>query len=449
MEVLVIGKQCINSLQNQIKPKPATKSCRLVKENVMNTGINFYHQIIEIESTEPQRIINKKKNSAFELKPDKRLLTDLSGNYGAFLIRSILHQLNVDESYVLKWRLENKYIQYVILNYYAPDCMPPTLPLSTILNQKGGIQRIRDLFSVGYFLKATLGDTSYFTKSWDKTGEFEQIALLRSVCTGQYENYMLQKKICIRSEFRVHTFSKDIIPGLSYVSHGNNQPYYHQGLNNFLNEILTKIPNSILGGTLIAWDICLTNDNHYYIIEANFTGFHPVYRKGFQTSGYVDDHKYGAIICAWLNIYFEENFGVYVDSIENSIFENYPFYRAFAFYMSILKNEHLNLARNNAKRMEYPLIIYLGEDINQLTINLIKHFLLVDFASKYYVIVRDLSFETVFQLFSYTRGRVLLYRESELFTNQQFDLIKQLSYERRKQIGCHHVLRKVKKGTII
>ncbi|MGY0034569.1 hypothetical protein [Pedobacter sp. NJ-S-72] len=275
----------------------------------MNTWIDLYDLIKEIETADPQLIRSKTENSAFELRPEEWLLNDLSGNYGALFIRAILYQLNIEESYVLKWRLENKYIQYAILHYYAPDCMPSTLPFSTLINQKDGIQRIRTLFSQGYFLKATLGDASYATQSWDKTADFELIALLPTVCTRQYENHMIQKKICIKTEFRVHTFSKDIIPGLSYVSHGGNQAPYHQGLNDFLNEILTKIHNSILSGTLIAWDIALTPENRYYVIEANFTGFHPEYRKGFQTSGYVDDHKYGPIICAWLNIYFENTLG--------------------------------------------------------------------------------------------------------------------------------------------
>jgi hypothetical protein len=447
MEVLAIGKQCTGN--PQIKPMPATKCCRHFKEIAMNIEIYLYDQIKQIESAEPQSIKSKTQNGSFEFRHEEWLLNDLSGNYGALFIRAILHQLNVSESYVLKWRLENKYIQYVILNYYIPDCMPSTIPLSSILYRKNGFKKIKDLFSQGYFLKATLGDASYATQSWDKTAEFERIALLPTVCTGQYENYMIQKKICIKTEFRVHTFSKDIIPGLSYVSHGENQAPYHQGLNDFLNEILTKIPNSILTGTLIAWDIALTPENHYYVIEANFTGFHPEYRRGFQTSGYVDDHKYGSIICAWLNLYFKEYFGVYVDSLEESLFMKDPFYRAFIFYKSIFKNKHLNLARNNAKRMEYPVITYLGEDSYQLIINLIKHLLLVDLASKYHVIVRDLCFEAVFKLFAYTRGRVLLHRESELFTNEQFDLIRQLNSERRKQIGCHHLLRKIKIGTII
>lgn len=410
---------------------------------------DLYDLIKEIEAAAPQNINSKWKKGGFRLRSDKSLLNDLSGNYGAFFVRAILHYLHVDESYVLKWRLENKYIQYEILNYYSPNCMPSTFPLSPALDQKAGIEKVRKLFSQGYFLKATLGDASYATQSWDKTGEFEQITLLSSVRTGQYENYMIQKKICIKTEFRVHTFSKDILPGLSYVSHGENEDHNHQGLENFLNDILEKLPDSILTGTLIAWDIAHTTENRYYVIEANFTGFHPEYRRGFQTTGYVDDHKYGSIICAWLNTYFEAYFGVHVNSIENSLLKSQPFYKALEFYMALFKRAHVDMFRNNAKQIKSPVIIYLGEDSNQLIINLIKHFLLVDFASTYHVIVQDACFIAVFRLFAFTKGQVILHRESELFTNEQFDLVRQRNCDKRKQICCYLVLRKFQNGIII
>lgn len=409
----------------------------------MNIGINLYNKIKEIENAAPQRIRSKTENTAFGLRPDKWLLNDLSGNYGAFFIRAILQQLEIDESFVLKWRLENKFQQYQILTYYAPYCMPSTLPLSIVLNEKDGIKKIRDLFSQGFFLKSTLGDNSYNTQSWDKTGEFEQIAVLPSVCTEQYENYMLQKKICIKTEFRVHTFSKDIIPGLSYVSHGENQTNYHQDLEGFLNDIIKKIPGSILSGTLIAWDIAFTPDNHYYIIEANFTGFHPEYRRGFQTTGYVDDYKYGPIICAWLNLYFKKKFRICIDAIEDSLFLNYPFYRAMAYYMSILKNEHFDLLENNRQKNAMPIILYLAYDTNMLVVYLIKHFLLVDFAKNIFVIVRDEYFLKMKDILgAHLQIQVLV--ESYLFTKDQYELIKQLGYDRRKQICCYHALRKLK-----
>lgn len=415
----------------------------------MKTKKDLKDQISEIENAAPQKIRIEKKNKSFELSLDKWLITNLSGNYGALFIRAILYQLNIDEFYVLKWRLENKYKQYEVLNFYIPNCMPSTIPFSSILYQKDGIKKISIFFSQGYFLKATLGDASGADQSWDKTNEFEQIASLSSVCTGQYENYMLQKKMHIKSEFRVHTFSKDIIPGLSYVTHGEKQNNYHMGIERFLSKILKKMPDSILIGTLIAWDIAFTTDNKYYIIETNFTGFHPEYRKGFQTSGYVDDHKYGPIICAWLNIYFKKYFGVYVDGVEENLFVNYPFYSAFLFYASIFKNKHINLVRNKTKQIPFSVIIYLGDDSNQLIMNLIKHFLLVDFATQYHVIVRDNAIQAVFRLFIYTRGLILLQAESDLFTNKQFELIKQLGYEKRKQTCCYHILRRLKDGIIL
>lgn len=201
-------------------------------------GIDLYDQIKEIENAEPQTFKSNTEDTAFELRPVGQLLNDLSGNYGALFVVAILRKLEIDESFVLQWRLENKFQQYQILNYYAPNCMPSTLPFSNFLNEKNGIKKIKELFSQGYFLKATLGDASYINQSWDKTGEFEQIAMLPSLNTGQYKNYMLQKKICIKTEFRVHTFSKNIIPGLSYISHGENQVHYHQDLEDFLNKIL-------------------------------------------------------------------------------------------------------------------------------------------------------------------------------------------------------------------
>lgn len=411
-------------------------------------NINIDDLIKEVEAAEPQKIICNAANRTFELKAEESLSNDLSGNYGALFIRSIFNQLNIDESFVLKWRLENKYIQYMILEHYAPNCMPSTLPLSSLLDKKDGIKKAKKLFSQGYFLKSTLGDASYITQTWDKTGDFDQIALLENVSNGKYENYMLQKKVSIKTEFRIHTFYKDIIPGLTYLSQGEKQNY-PRDLDEFLNDILTKIPNSILSGTLIAWDIALNVDNQYYIIEANFTGFHPEYRRGFQTTGYVDDHHYGSIICAWLNVYFEKYYGVYVDSVQENLFDNYPFYKAFVFYMTIFKKDHINLVRNTAKQVECTVIIYLNDDNNQLVINLIKHFSLVHFASKFHVIVRDSYYKAVFRIFAYILGQVVLHNERELFTQQQFDLIKHLGYDRRKQISCYHLLRMIKQGTII
>jgi hypothetical protein len=258
----------------------------------------------------------------------------------------------------------------------------------------------RDTISFFLLNPLFLGDASRVTNTWDKTAEFEAISKLPNTTNGEYESYMLQKKLPLKCEFRVHTFSKEIIPRLTYLMQGNRPNGNFSDAENFVNEVLQKLPGVILQGTLIAWDIALTDDDQYYIIEANFPGFHPEFRKGFQTSGFVDDHRYGAIICAWLNYYFYKTFGISVDAIEDSLFLNYLFYRSFIFYLSLFKKANIDLFIGHTNEVPFTFMIYLGEDTNILIVNLIKHFLLVDFKNLYCVIVRDEYFAKIRVLFT-------------------------------------------------
>lgn len=412
----------------------------------MNRGMVIYDQIKEIENAEPQRVRRKTENSAFELRLDDWLIDNLSGNYGALFIRAMLYWLDIDEFYVLKWRLENKYKQYQVLCYYYPHCVPKTFGLSSFLMQSNGVEKIKTLFQKGYFLKATLGDASYTTKSWDKTGRFDEILHEQGICSSVYEKYMIQERLQIKSEFRIHSFYRDIIPCLTYLTQGNSQ--YREGAEDFLNKVLNNLPDTILQGTLIGWDIAVTHNDLFYVIEANFTGYHPEYRKGFQTSGFFDDHQYGSIICAWLNVYFRKLYGVYADSVEQNLFAHYPFYRSFIYYMSILKEQHLALVRKRSKAVPLSFIIYLGEVTNTLMVYLIKHFLLVDFADKYIVIVRDENIGQVYNMFS-GNIRIQFYLETWLFNKDQYQVVKQLSYQRRKCMCCYQALRRNRSSTIL
>lgn len=409
----------------------------------MYDQVDLKDEIFEIEDSDLQKVKNGLGNQPFELKPYSWLLTNLSGNYGALFVRAILNELNINEHHVFKWRLENKFKQYQILNYYSPGCMPESLSFSKLLNGSNGLQKIKELFLEGFFLKATLGDASLFTKSWDKTAELDQILKRPDIGIGKYESYMLQKRLPLKCEFRIHTFSKDIIPCLSYIIQRKTPLNKRAGAETFLNGILQKLPNAIMQGTLIGWDIGYTDDDQYYIIEANFTGFHPEYRAGFQTTGLVDDHYYGAIICAWMNIYFRKNFGVYVDTVDDSLFLNYPFYKALIYYISIFKQDHINLFDHNKHQTSAPVIVYLGDVSNKLVFYLIQHFLLVDFAKMYYVIVRNRSHLQAVDSFGMNM-QVNIWTERELFTEDQYLLIDHLSYERRKQFCYLHARRRFK-----
>ena len=398
--------------------------------------------IADIESTEELEFNRPLQSYGVELIPYQFLVNDLSGNCGAFFVRFILFYLGIDENQVLRWRLENKFRQYQILNFYSPGCMPDTLGFFELLKQDKGVEKIRELFSKGYFLKAALGDASHVSKSWDKTKEFDDILSQYSSLNEPYEAYVVQKKLRLRREFRVHTFCKDVIPLLTYRIPNTQYFNYHRDAEEFVASVSNRLPNQITEGTLIAWDIGLTTNGQYFIIEANFTGFHPEYRRGFQTTGYVDNHQYGAVICAWLNSYFCERYGLFIETVDPILLANYPFYKAFLYYNAIFINNDYRKAIHKQQGILFSVILYLGDVSNILTLNLVNHFLSVDLADKYYIIVHPSSFDTTSSLFRRPHTNVI--SEAELFTPQQYDAVIHMGYERKKKISSYHLARKLK-----
>ncbi|WP_316751628.1 hypothetical protein [Pedobacter gandavensis] len=397
--------------------------------------------IVSIENSPPQAITKRSEADTFELWSDPAILEQLSGNIGAIFVRSLLNRLNVDEHHVFKWRLENKYRQYQILNHYVPDSVAESMGLSALLNTTDGVQKIRELCADGFFIKATLGHRTGENKNFDRTADLENIILSHQKESDQTEKWMVQKRLNLKEEFRLHTFSKKVIYGLTFIMKGEDSlkgAYAEE----FVKGILEKLPETISQGTLIGWDIGITDNNEYYVIETNVTGFHPEYARGFQTSGYFGDTEFGSIMCAWLNHYFSLNYQVSIDSVENSLLSSNPFYQEFMYYAALFKKEQLEFLRNQVKATNIAGILYLGEQINPLLTNLLTYFQIENFADTYYLIVNGKNAPMLRQFFS-GHADVMILTENDLFTADQYQLIEQLSYERRKKICSYRALRRI------
>ncbi|WP_158799930.1 hypothetical protein [Pedobacter sp. L105] len=391
--------------------------------------------IRDIDGFSLRAVKKNTESKTIELWADPLLLSNISGWFGALFIRAILRELNINEHHVFRWRLENKYIQYLVLNNYAPGCMPRTISLSKLLYSPNGVSKTRELFKKGFFLKKTLGYGSFTTHDFDKTAEFEDILSSHQETYFYNEKWILQKKLTLDTEFRVHTFNKDIIYGLTFKIQGLNS-IDNSDAEEFVKGVLEKLPDQILQGTLIGWDIGLTNNNKYYVIEANFTGFHPEFGYGFQTSGYVDDHLYGPIICAWLNSYFENKYRVSIASIENSLLSNFSFYKECQFYLSLFRNPDFDTIRNHIS-LPASVVLHLGDASNSRLITLITYFQLVNFVDKYYIIVQKEHFSKVNGLFK-DNHQIQILTDDIFFTPAQYQLIQHLGVERRKQICRYH-----------
>ena len=377
----------------------------------------------------------------FELKEDSDLSSDLSGGVGAFFVRSVIGHMQIDEHHIFQWHLQNKYMQYLVFNHYAEGCMPKTYSLSALINSSGGKTLVEELFQQHYFLKSTMGHGSGKNNNFDRTRDYEGILTSYSNKPDFDEEWILQKKLKLVGEYRIHTFSKDLINGLTFTISGESQSYVHA--EKFLKHFLAKVPASLFLGTLIGWDIGLDDNNHYHIIEANFTGFHPEYRRGFQTTGYVEDNSYGPICCALLNLYWKLHHGCFIDSISEGLLSIFKFYQDSLFYISLFKNTNSELLHCPTDNKLSSAIIYWGSHNNQRTTTLISYFRLANIAEKYFIIVeKGLEVEAYCTFTSLTNIQIIY--ERSLFTINQQVVIEKLSYLRKKVICCYHVIRAMK-----
>ena len=314
----------------------------------MKEPLGSKNLISDIAHSSGQYLHQYKIPQSFQLQPDIDLISNLSGNYGALFIRAILNKLGFDEDHLFKWRLEHKLNQYELLNYYSPGCMPETFSFANVFTENDGLEKVKLLLKEGFFIKASLGDASLATNSWDKTAELDDIIKIQQEILIAQQPYLLQKRLLLQSEYRVHTFCQEILPALTYVAQGNKMPGAKVDIENFVEQVMARLPSSITEGAFIAWDIGLCRNHDCFVIEANLTGNHPQYRAGFQTTGYVDNHKYGPIICAWLNKYFRINWGISVNSIEMDLYQKHPLYQFWTYYNSILTETHLGLYQSQA-----------------------------------------------------------------------------------------------------
>jgi hypothetical protein len=404
----------------------------------INFNSSFLEELVfNIENAEIYKIQPRLTKQMFELQSDPRLMDNLSGGKGTYIVRALLNYLGVYEHQILKWRLENKWVQYQLLNYYIPNVMAPTISLSVILNEDNGANKVKAMCANGYFLKYTLGDSSGRTNRFDRTAELDAVMNSYPNRYDNKEEWILQEKLDLNEEFRIHSFGRDLIYGLCFRINGHASD--GSAVQEFVKSILQRLPDGILQGSLIGWDIGITRDNHIYVIEANFTGFHQEYERGFQTSGYFGDGQYGPIICAWLNNYFKISYNISIGAVEQSLLVNDTFFNEFIDYNTIFSEVSLEPVIKNHDRKDIAAIFYLGNHINMQRIKLLKYFQVTNLANWCFVIVHD---DVVLDIKELVAGfkniKVLI--EQKLFTKKQFLLIQDLDFNTRKLEVCHQAL---------
>ena len=233
------------------------------------------------------------------------------------LVRQLFHALRLDEHRPFQWRLEHKLVQSLILDQYCPGCMPVTRGLTR--QASSGLRRAleRD-FPSGFFLKPALGDSSGDLGIQDAS----EAALLAfetappATASGRIEDetWIVQEKVPIEKEYRVHSIEDRVIDDLTLLRYGTGDiPGERDAPNAFVQRLLDRLPDGIVGGSMLGWDVALTPEGRFVVIEVNFTGFHPVHRRGFQCSGYFINEEWGAkSIAHWIR-FMEKSDGFQIE----------------------------------------------------------------------------------------------------------------------------------------
>lgn len=230
-------------------------------------------------------------------------------------IRHVYRSLRFDETRPFSWRLEHKLIQALVLNHFVPGIVPATSGTRAYLNRLP----VRTETSIrselkGKHVKRALGSGS----TADDTVEREEA--IASYINHHHrggntsildEAWVVQERLSIAREYRVHTIENVVVPDLTFARH-SNEPLRteREATNAFVESVVDVLPPTLLAQTICGWDVCRTASGEYMVIEVNFGGAHPFEQRGFQCSGMLATTPWGPYLVARLTRFIEKHYGV-------------------------------------------------------------------------------------------------------------------------------------------
>src|SRR5207248_1104398 len=109
---------------------------------------------------------------------------------------------------------------------------------------------------------------------------------------------------------RVHTVEDRVIEDLTVRRHaGAVGPGERKAPNDYVQTILNALPAGVTAGSILGWDVALTEEGFCATIEVNVGGFHTVYNPGFHSSGFYHHKHYGCVYTARLLLFMERTYG--------------------------------------------------------------------------------------------------------------------------------------------
>ncbi len=253
------------------------------------------------------------------LDKDDPLRSQITGSFGVYAVRALWKALGFDEHRKFRWRLEHKLVQSRVFNHYLGHEFPTSWGVGSLLRRGLRGPLIDAILSDGVFAKEALGHLSGDFGEAEATHEILENLFFHSAEpprpeTPIDEKWIVQERIAVEREYRVHSFEDVVLPGMTFDRYGpGSVPEGREEVNSYVESLLARLPDALVGESLYAWDVARLAGGRYRVIEVNLVGFHPVYERGFQASGFFQYHPHGPPLLAELLGYAEATYHVQVE----------------------------------------------------------------------------------------------------------------------------------------
>lgn len=233
----------------------------------------------------------------------------VSDTRGTAVVRQVLTNLGFDEERLFRFRFDHKLAHIAVALACCPLPMPRSIALDAFL-AAATVDELRDslarVFPGGYVIKPCLGCASGDSGEFDvRASVFRDFEALRGADRSQLPRYLVQERIAIIREFRVHTVEDQLVEPLTCRRYSGAPipAAIRDALWAFVRDVLRTMPDGLISDTFCGWDVAQT-DHGFVVVEINYTGFHPEFARGYQTSGYVQGSPAGlrrlGVLLEWL-----------------------------------------------------------------------------------------------------------------------------------------------------
>jgi hypothetical protein len=233
-------------------------------------------------------------------------------------IRYMMQRIGLNESRLTGLRLEHKLLHNILLRNYCPDAFPTSVGLSEALENGAGedpADRLAKIFPEGFCIKAALG-----AGSPRGVVDSRNLSILAEIRSGQLllnssntvleEKWIVQARIDVDVEYRVHTLEDRVISRLTYRYRNTDLELHRAQAEAFVVGVLRRLPAGLIKDSFCGWDIALTKDNRFMVIEINYAGLHTVYRPGYQCSGSLENGPKSPANFALLVAHVQREYGL-------------------------------------------------------------------------------------------------------------------------------------------